>query len=154
MYNNRGPADTRHVLTGKDGMLFTESGILLATMETFQSQTNVTNAKYQPLGDAQEHEAFQSYNVQLKMTQCVIEDDEFMQEMIHAMLTGLMPQTWAFQGVLKGRNGSEQRMIYRDCVPSGAIDLQNFSVGDLVKRNWALFVNRPPELQKLLSYTD
>lgn len=45
-------------------------------------------------------------------------------------------------------------MIYRDCVPSGNIDLQNVSTGDLIKRAWSLFVNRPPELQNLLSYSD
>jgi len=53
--------------------------------------------------------------------------------------------------VVKGRNGSEQRMIYRQCVPSGTIDLQNLSVGDTIKRAWSLFVNDPPELQSLLT---
>lgn len=42
-------------------------------------------------------------------------------------------------------------MNYRQCVPSGAIDLQNVTVGDLLKRAWSMFVNEPPELQKLLS---
>ena len=35
-------------------------------------------------------------------------------------------------------------------VPSGNIDLQNLTVGDTIKRQWSLFVNEPPELQKLL----
>jgi len=60
-----------------------------------------------------------------------------------------MPE-WSFQGVVQGRNGSEQRMVYRDVVPSGTIDLQNLSVGDVIKRAWSLFVNSPPELQSLL----
>ena len=59
---------------------------------------------------------------------------------------------WTFQGVIKGRNGSEERIIYRDCVPSGNLDLQNISPGDIIKRQWSLFVNRPPELQSLLTY--
>ena len=42
-------------------------------------------------------------------------------------------------------------MNYRQCVPSGTIDLQNLSVGDIIKRAWSLFVNEPPELQKLLT---
>lgn len=152
MWNNRGPADVRRVFTGKDALLFDEDGTLLATIETFQGQVNVTNAKYQPLGDAQEHEAFQSYSVTLTVTEVVIEDERFIQEMFNDMTTGTMPN-WMFQGVIKGRNGSEERMIYRDCVPSGNIDLQNASVGDLIKRQWSMFVNRPPELQKLLSYS-
>ena len=153
MHNNRGPADTRRVLTGKDGLLFNEDGTLLATVETYQTQVNVTNATYQPLGDAQEHHALTSYAVTLNFTQCVVEDDAFIQEMFNMMSDG-QPRMWTFQGVVKGRNSSEQRMIYRDCVPDGNIDLQNITVGDLIKRQWSLFVNRPPELQKLLSFSD
>jgi len=32
----------------------------------------------------------------------------------------------------------------------GTIDLQNLSVGDIIKRAWSLYVNDPPELQSLL----
>lgn len=150
MYNNRGPIDTRYALTGKDGMLFNESGVLMATMETYQAQVSVTNAKYQPLGDAQEHEVFQSYKVTLNFTEVIVEDTTFIQEMYNAFKTGIMPD-WTFQGVIKGRNGSEERVIYRYCVPSGTIDLQNVTIGDLIKRAWSLFVNQPPELQNLLT---
>lgn len=150
MFNNRAPIDTRKVLTGKDGALYNDEGVMLATVETFQTQVNVTNAKYQPLGDAQEHEVFQAYGVTLTFTEVVIADERFIQELFEGMKTGVMP-AWNFQGVVKGRNGSEQRMIYRQCVPSGTIDLQNLSVGDTIKRAWSLFVNDPPELQSLLT---
>ena len=151
MWNPRGPVDARRVFTGKDGLLFDESGRLLATVETYQVQTNITNAKYQPLGDAQEHEVFRGYSVTLNFTEVVIEDNVFIQDLFNMMSSG-QGVRWTFQGVIKGRNGSEERMIFRDCVPSGNIDLQNVSVGDLIKRQWSLFVNRPPELQNLLSY--
>jgi len=150
MLNNRAPIDARKVLTGKDGALYNDEGVMLATVETFQTQVNVTNAKYQPLGDAQEHEVFQAYGVTLTFTETVIADERFIQELFEGMRTGVMP-AWNFQGVVKGRNGSEQRMIYRQCVPSGTIDLQNLSVGDTIKRAWSLFVNDPPELQSLLT---
>lgn len=150
MLNNRAPIDARKVLTGKDGALYNDEGVMLATVETFQTQVNVTNAKYQPLGDAQEHEVFQAYGVTLTFTEVVIADERFIQELFKGMKTGVMP-AWNFQGVVKGRNGSEQRMIYRQCVPSGTIDLQNLSVGDTIKRAWSLFVNDPPELQSLLT---
>lgn len=150
MLNNRAPIDARKVLTGKDGALYNDEGVMLATVETFQTQVNVTNAKYQPLGDAQEHEVFQSYGVTLTFTEVVIADERFIQELFEGMKTGVMP-AWNFQGVVKGRNRSEQRMIYRQCVPSGTIDLQNLSVGDTIKRAWSLFVNDPPELQSLLT---
>ena len=150
MFNNSSPIDTRKVLTGKDGALFNDQGVMLATIETFQTQVNVTNAKYQPLGDAQEHEVFQSYGVTLTFTETVISDEQFISELFAAMKSGVMP-SWNFQGVVNGRNGSQQRMIYRQCVPSGTIDLQNLSVGDIIKRAWSLFVNDPPELQSLLT---
>ena len=152
MWNNRGPKDTRRLLTGKDALLFNVKGNKLATVDTFTAQVNVTNAQYEPLGDAQAHEVLSSYSVSLNITQCIIEDDEFIQDMFTMFSTG-QPVMWTFQGVLKGRNKSEQRMIFRDCVPSGQIDLQNFTIGDVIKRQWSLFCNRPPELQNLLSYT-
>jgi hypothetical protein len=149
MFNTRGPIDTRKVLTGKDGALFNDEGVMLATVEPFKTQVNVTNAKYQPLGDAQEHEVFQSYAVTLIFTETVIADERFIIELFEGFKSGVMPE-WSFQGVVKGRNGSEQRMVYRQCVPSGMIDLQNLTVGDTIKREWNLFVNDPPELQSLL----
>ena len=69
---------------------------------------------------------------------------------MNALKEGTMP-SWNFQGLMKGRNGSEQRMNYRSCVPSGTIDLQNVTVGDILKRAWSFFVNEPPALQKLLT---
>lgn len=151
MYNNRGPADTRRLFTGKDALIFDEQGALLATVDTFTTQVNITNANYQPLGDTQSHSHVSSYAVSLNITQCIIEDDEFLQDLFTFFSVG-QPVMWTFQGVLKGRNGSEQRMIFRDCVPDGQIDLQNFTTGDIIKRQWSMAVNCPPELQNLLSY--
>lgn len=150
MLNKSSATDVRKVLTGKDGAILDDSGTMLATVESFQSQVNVTNAKYQPLGDMQEHEAPQSYAVTLTMSQIVIKDDKFIQDLVSALKKGEMP-VWNFQGLVKGRNGSEERMNYRGCIPSGNIDLQNLSVGDLIKRAWNFAVNEPPELKKLLS---
>lgn len=153
MLNTRGPIDSRKVLTGKDGALYDDAGTMLATVESFQAQVNVTNAKYQPLGDMQEHEAAQSYAVTLTFSQIIIEDDAFIQEFVDALKKGTMP-SWNFQGLVKGRNGSEQRMNYRSCIPTGTIDLQNLTVGDIIKRAWSFTVNEPPALQKLLSAAD
>ena len=150
MYNNRGPQDTRFALTGKDGGIMDGNGKLLATVESYQAQINVTNAKYQPLGDAQEHSVLQSYAVTLTMSQIVVEDDDLAGDVFEMMRTGQQPD-WVFQGVLYGRNGSSQRVNYRGVVPDGNIDLQNVSVGDIIKRQWNMAVNDPPELQSLLS---
>ena len=58
---------------------------------------------------------------------------------------------WNFQGSLLGRNESEERITYYECIPSGQVDLQNITVGDVVKRNWNFHVNKAPKLTSLLS---
>ena len=123
---------------------------MLATVESFTSNVSYNNAKYSVLGDAQEHETANTFAVNLTMSQIVVEDDTFIKELFEAMETQIMP-VWDFQGSLLGRNDSEERVVYRECVPSGQVDLQNISVGDVIKRNWNFFVNRPPKLQNLLS---
>lgn len=150
MRNERAAGDARNAHTGKDGAFYSEDGVLLASVESFTSNVNFNNAKYNVLGNAQELETANTFKVSLTMSQIVIEDDRFIVELTNAMETQIMP-SWNFQGSILGRNGSEERMIYRECVPSGQIDLQNVSVGDVIKRNWNWHVNRPPKLQSLLS---
>lgn len=87
--------------------------------------------------------------VSLTMSQIVVEDDQFFVEVMEALETQIPPH-WNFQGSLLGRNGSEERVVYKECIPSGQIDIQNVTVGDVIKRNWNFFVNRPPKLQSLL----
>ncbi len=149
MRNVKAAGDSRHARTGKDGAFYNADGVLLATVESFNSNVNYSNAKYSVLGDAQEHETANTFAVSLTMSQIVVEDDVFIQELFEAMKTQEMP-VWNFRGSLLGRNGSEELVVYRECIPSGQVDLQNISVGDVIKRNWNFFVNRPPKLQKLL----
>lgn len=150
MRNERAAGDSRHSRAGKDGAFYNKDGVLLATVSQFSSNVSYNNAKYSVLGDGQEHETSNTFSVSLTMTQVVIEDDEFIVELMNAMETQEMP-VWDFQGSLLGRNGSDERVIYRNCVPSGQIDIQNISEGDTIKRNWNFFVNRPPKLQSLLT---
>lgn len=148
--NQQAIEDSRKVMTGKDGALYDGNGKLLATMETYQAQINVTNSKYQPLGDPQEHEIFTAYGVTLTFTECVVEDTKFIYDLMSYLDTREMPE-WNFQGVIKGRNGTEERMVYNYCVPSGNIDLQNITIGDILKRQWSLFVNDRPKMQGQLT---
>ena len=150
MRNERAAGDTRHARTGKDGEFYNQDGVLLASVESFTSNVSWNNAKYSVLGDAQEHETPNTFAVSLTMSQIVIEDDEFIREMMESLQTQIMP-SWNFQGSLLGLNGSEERVFYRDCVPSGQVDIQNVTVGDVIKRQWNFFVNRPPRLQSLLT---
>ena len=151
--NERAAKDARHSRNGSDGAIYNGDGELLATVESFVSQVNFTNGSYKVLGMSQEVETMGSFKVTLQMTQIVIESDVMIRELLEAMQTGIYPN-WVLQGTLRGRNGSEERMTYRDCVPSGTVDLQNLTVGDTIKRAWNFAVNRPPALQSLLTIDD
>lgn len=150
MLNERAAGDSRHARAGKDGAFYNKKGVLLATVEQFTSNVTFNNAKYTVLGQGQELETANTFSVSLTMSQIVIEDDEFIVELMDSMKTQTMP-VWDFQGSLIGRNGSEERVIYRNCIPSGQIDIQNVTTGDVIKRNWNFFVNNTPTLQKRLS---
>ena len=150
MINTRAAGDARQARTGKDGAFYNADGVLLATVESFSSNVSFNNASYSVLGNAQELESANTFKVTLTMSQIVVEDDAFIQELMTAMKEQTMPY-WNFQGVLTGRNGSEQRVVYSECVPSGQVDLQNITTGEVVKRAWNFAVNQPPELQSLLS---
>ena len=150
MRNPQAANDARHGRTGKDGAFYNSEGTLIATVEQFTSNVSWNNAKYSVLGDAQEHETANTFAVNLTMSQVVVEDDAFFIELTEAMETQVMPY-WSFQGSLLGRNGSEERVSYYEVVPSGQVDIQNVAVGDVIKRNWNFFVNRPPKLTSLLT---
>lgn len=150
MRNSQAAGDSRHTRTGKDGAFYTLDGKLLATVETFSSNVSFNNAQYKVLGDAQEHEAPGTYKVSLSMSQVVVEDDEFISALVEALDTQVMP-VWNFQGSLLGRNGTDERITYYECIPSGQVDLQNVAVDDVVKRNWNFHVNKAPQLTSLLS---
>lgn len=148
--NERAYSDSRHSRSGKDGALYNKDGELLATVETFISNVNVTNSTYKPLGCGNEIETSGTWKVSLSLTQIVIASDTMLKEFMEGLKKGELP-VWDFQGVLKGRNDTEERMVYRDCISSGQVDLQNLTSGDTIKRAWNFNVNRPPTLQSLLT---
>lgn len=132
--------DSRAVLTGKDGAVYDGNGNLMASVDTFLVQANFTNTKYQPLGSVREREVLQSVGVTLTFTNWVIESEDMFTDMMDFMNDNTIPD-WNFQGVLKNRVGSYERIVYYGCVPSGNNDIQNLTVGDAIKRNYSLFVN-------------
>ena len=124
---------------------------LLPAWKHFASKATYNNVKYRPLGDPLRNMRHpNSYGITITVTEIVIEDIDMFKTLMESMKTGVTPQ-FVFQGVLIGLNGSEERVVYRECIPSGDIDLQNVANGDVIKRNWSFFVNGKPDLQKELS---
>lgn len=138
--NQQAVEDSRKVVTGTDACLLNSNGKILGRVETYTSQVQPSVATYQPLGDPQQHDVPTGYKVTLNFTEIMVEDEEMIDDLFLFINEGRRPE-WNFQGVVKGQNGGEQRYIYNYCVPSGNIDLQNITVGDVIKRNWNLTVN-------------
>lgn len=145
-------SDIRRLFSGKDAFLLDEDGTLLATIDTFQAQVNVNTTTYQPLGSPIVQSFIVGYAITVNVTECIIEDNKFIQDMFDFFNIGRHAPMWSLQSVIAGYDGSESRYIFRDCVPDGQIDLHNFTIGDIIKRQWALHCNVAPEMQKKLSY--
>ncbi|RKJ64843.1 phage tail tube protein [Roseburia sp. 1XD42-69] len=150
MRNQRSSADARYARSGKDAAVFNKDGVLLASADSFTATSSSTNAKYNPLGNVIDLETNVSIGIKITMSQIVVESDLFFREYMEGLATGNLP-VWDFQGSLLGRNGSEERVVYRDCIPSGDITIQDFQTGDVIKRNWSLHCNSVPTLQSRLT---
>lgn len=149
---NESPAvDVRKVHSGKDGVLYDGNGNMMASMESFSAQANITNTTFQPLGSAMERGAMTSYRVNLTMSEIVVHDGEFFQQIMEGLRTGVMP-VYNFRGVVRSPyDGSLEQVVYRDCVPDGNIDIQNMTTGELYKRSWNFICNNPPEPMSYLN---
>lgn len=144
--------DPRYMHSGKDACIYDADGNLLCSVESFTAQANFQNATWQALGSPIQQEFMTGYSVTITITEAIIEDNQFIQDAFDFFTNGRHAPSWTFSSVLKGYDGSESRYIYRDCIPSGQLDLHNITVGDIVKRTWNLHCNQPPEIQKTLSH--
>ena len=148
--NTRAQGLARHARAGKDGAFYNERGDMLATVESFTVQTSFNNAQFSVLGNPLELETLNTHKHTLTFTQVVVMDDRYVEGLMNFFKNGTAPN-WTFQGALVGNNGSQERMVYKNCIPSGQIDLQNVTVGDTSKRNWSFTINSEPALQKKLT---
>lgn len=147
--NDTSLLDVRKLISGKDGQLLvtTKAGtnLFLAEVDTFQTQLSPTNVDYQPVGSALIYAVNTGYSVIITLTEAVVRDDIMIKEFIEDVQKGYFP-TFDFQGKLRRRDGQTERMVYRNCVPDGTIDLQNLNPGEIVKRAWNFRVNATPEM--------
>jgi hypothetical protein len=149
--NTAASGDVAKIMSGKDGALYDDEGNLLASIESFQSQVSITNASYQPLGNAQERSAMTSYRVTLTFTEFVVHSSSLFQMVMAGLKNHRMP-VLVFRGMVRSPyDNSEEQIVYRDCVPDGTIDIQNMQPGELYKRAWNWIVNQPPDLQSMLN---
>ena len=147
--NDQSLLDVRKLISGKDGQLFVTAkkgtNIFLAEVDTFQAQLSPANTDYQPVGSALVYAVNTGYSLTLTLTEAVVRDDVMLEELLQDMQKGYFP-TFDFQGKLRRRDGQAERVVYRNCVPDGSIDLQNLTPGEIIKRAWSFRVNATPEM--------
>ena len=147
--NDQSLLDVRKITSGKDGQLFVTSkkgnNVFLAEVNTFQTQLNPNNVDYQPVGSSLVYAVNTGYTVTLTLTEAVVRDDVMVSELIDDIQKGYFP-SFEFQGKLRRRDGQVERIVYRNCVPDGNIDLQNLTPGDIIQRSWSFRVNATPEM--------
>lgn len=153
MFNLRGEynKDARYLFSGKDTEIRDGDGLLLSTVESFTAAVTMSNAKYQPLGSTIIQEFLTAYETTLTIMECIVEDTKFIQDMFDFFTVGRHSPVWTFSSIIHGYDGSVSRYIYRDCIPTAELNLHNFTAGDIIKREWKLHCQQPPEIQNILS---
>lgn len=153
--NDQSILDVRKLISGKDGQLFvtTNAGenIFLAEVDDFKANISPANQDYQPVGSALQYSVNTGYSMSLTFTEAVVRDDVMLTELIEDIRNGYFP-TWDFVGKMRRRDGQTERIVYRNCVPDGSIDLQALSPGAIVKRAWSFRVNCSPEILESFTY--
>jgi hypothetical protein len=141
--------DPRKIMTGKDGLLFDGDGNCLVEINTFQAQVNINNSDYQPAGSNLVVAIMTGYSLNLTATETVVRDGVLLKKLVDDLKAGKQPE-FAFQGKLQGKDGTFERVVYRNVVPDGNIDLQNVKTGDIINRAWNFRVNDEIDVQEYL----
>lgn len=140
MLNKSAATDARHSRSGKDAMIYNASGKPFAQVDSFTTKGSFNNYKYAPLGQNRELEVNGTVAVTVNISEIVVLDGELFNAVISAIANGESP-VLMFTGAIQGRNGSQERVTYRECILSGDSDIQNVSTGDVLKRSFALHCN-------------
>ena len=108
------------------------------------------NNKYNPIGQNLELEVNNTIGISISISEIVVLDGYLFNQMLEAVEKGDSP-VLTLDGVVEGRDGSQERITYRDCIFSGDNDLQNVSTGDFLKRSYNLHCNGRPERRSSLT---
>lgn len=145
--------DVRQLMTGKDGVLFIDIGegnVTLAEIESYKVNMNVTNTDVQPVGSLLVYGVNTGVSFSLSFTEMVVRDDVTLGPLIAAVQKGRLPH-WTFQGMAQAPDGAEQRVVYRNCIPDGSVDLQSLNPGEVYKREQSYRINSVPKMLKELA---
>lgn len=154
--NKRAEEDARYVRTGKDGALFliTDEGmVLLSSTNEFRITVSFQNADWQPTGSSLIFGVPTGHSITLTLTDATIRDDLVSNKIWQNFEeSGLRAdeREFDFQTLLEARNGKDQRILIRHCIPDGDVDLINIVPGEIVQHAWTFRCNADPQLLSLL----
>ena len=97
-----------------------------------------------------ELEVNNTVGVTIAISEIVVLDGYLFNQVIKAVQNGESP-VMTMDGAIEGRNGSQERVTYRECIFSGDQDLQNVSTGDILTRSYNLHCNGRPEQRSALT---
>jgi len=150
MLNKRAATDARHSRSGKDAMIYDGSGNALAQADSFTSTASFNNNNYNPLGQNRDLEVNNTVGVKITIDEIVVLDGWLFNQLMSAIANGESP-VLTVSGVIEGRNGSQERVVYRECIFSGDSDIQKVETGDVLKRQFSLHCNGNIENKQQLS---
>ena len=151
MLNTSAATDARHSRSGKDAMLYDAAGNPFAQAESFRAHANFNNNQYAPLGQNRQLEVNGTVGVDIEISEIVVLDGPLFNNVISAVQNGESPVI-DMTGVIEGRNeGSQERIVYRECILTGDNDIQNVSTGDVLKRAFNFHCNGAIEQAKKLT---
>lgn len=102
---DQGYLDPRNILRGNDGELYDGDGNLLAEVNEWQAQYNVTNTDYQPGGKKLVWAVPVSYTVTLTFTETIIRDAILLKKLADGLRDGVPDPEFNFMGVIKSHRG-------------------------------------------------
>lgn len=150
MLNQRASTDARHARYGSNAMLYNEDGEALAQVDSFTAKANFSNSKYDPIGQRMNLEVNGTVDIAITISEIVVIDGYLFNQLLDAVTEGESP-VMALDGAIEGRNGTQERITYRECIFSGDNDLQNVTSGEVLKRSYNLHCNSMPEKRSELT---
>ncbi len=147
--------DTRELMTGRDGRLFVEAGdvnIFLAEIESYSLKMNVNAVDKQPVGSIISFKVPTGVQFELTLKEMVVRDDVIIKPLLDEIKKGNLPW-YNFQSVAVKPDGTEQRFMLNNAVPSGSFDLQTLTPGEVITREQTFTVNSIPDFITSLKST-
>lgn len=139
--------DTRHILRGFDGKLYSD-GEFLAQVPEWNMQLNFNETDYQPAGSELVAGVYTGFSQTLSFTETHITDE--LLEKLFEYTSKRLKEPFEFVGMLERADGDTGEYVCRSCEPSGSIDVAKVASGGILDRAWTWRVNEKIDPQKYL----